>query len=308
MEKIAQSLRLLGDETRLRILRLLARHSLNVSELTEILGLAQSGVSRHLSHLRKMGLLQERRDGVWTYYQLTSLEHADPELRLLGQYLQQQLAELTDSTHDEVRLQEVLHRRRLGGPGLNERLLELGQSWFAWSRLLGQLIGELNTGLTIADLGCGDGTLTLEMSRFAEHVIGVDRDPELLQEVQRNLQAQGRTNIELRHEQVESLSIADACVDLVMFSQSLHHLQHPQLGLQQAFRICKTGGRVLIAELAAHQEEWVQAKLGHAWLGFSEQDLRQMLEQAGWQIVTQEVLPASRERLFQVMLAVGRKM
>ena len=52
MTRAAATLRLLGDDTRLRLLRVLAREALNVSELTAILGLAQSGVSRHLGLLR----------------------------------------------------------------------------------------------------------------------------------------------------------------------------------------------------------------------------------------------------------------
>ena len=74
MSKIAQILKLLGDETRLRILNLVAQNPLNVTELTTILGMAQSGISRHLSHLRKMKLLQERREGIWTFYQLAQKE------------------------------------------------------------------------------------------------------------------------------------------------------------------------------------------------------------------------------------------
>ena len=70
MSSIAQVLRLLGDETRLRILILVSQTPLNVSELTTILGMAQSGISRHLSHLRKMKLLKERKEGIWTYINL----------------------------------------------------------------------------------------------------------------------------------------------------------------------------------------------------------------------------------------------
>ena len=190
MEQLAQILRLLGDETRLRILVLLSKHPLNVSELTSILGVAQSGVSRHLGHLRKLGLIQEQKAGVWTYYQLSGPEIGDEQLKLLWSYVHHQLGELEDPFNDQVRLQEVIRQRELGGPGLNERLLEPGQTWYAWSRLLGMLIrfyrpGRMtpeNTGegLVMLDLGCGDGSLTVEMGRFAERVIGVDYNPELL--------------------------------------------------------------------------------------------------------------------------------
>ena len=79
MLELANALKLLGDETRLRILRLIAREPLNVSEITSILGLAQSGISRHLSLLRNAGLVSERREGVWTYYQVPAALHLESE-------------------------------------------------------------------------------------------------------------------------------------------------------------------------------------------------------------------------------------
>ena len=108
MEQIAQILRILGDETRLRIMVLLSQHPLNVSELTLILGMAQSGVSRHLGHLRKLGLLQEQKVGIWTYYQLSDPEGRNLELELLWPYLHEQLAAFKDPFNDVVGLQEVL--------------------------------------------------------------------------------------------------------------------------------------------------------------------------------------------------------
>src|SRR5207244_4784059 len=62
--------RLLGDEARLRLLRVLRRERLNVTELTGILGLAQSGVSRHLGLLKDAGLVIEEKDAGYTYYRL----------------------------------------------------------------------------------------------------------------------------------------------------------------------------------------------------------------------------------------------
>ena len=72
MKSASALYRLLGDEARLRILRLLAEERLNVSELTAVLGIAQSGVSRHLGLLKESGLVQEQREGGFTYYQAAS--------------------------------------------------------------------------------------------------------------------------------------------------------------------------------------------------------------------------------------------
>ena len=79
MNDAASLLRLLGDETRLRLLRVLSRDALNVSELTGILGLAQSGVSLHLGLLRDAGLVVEERAGTFTWYRLAPGLDADAE-------------------------------------------------------------------------------------------------------------------------------------------------------------------------------------------------------------------------------------
>lgn len=247
MSSIAQVLKLLGDETRLRILILISHTPLNVSELTTILGMAQSGISRHLSHLKKMKLLQEHKEGIWTFYQLTQKESLDNELHLLWDYLQKQLSSMKDPNNDRVRLHEVLLQRRINDNGLNERLVEPGQSWFAWSRLLGILLGEhdspkleFDSGtfkMEIADLGCGDGTLTVEMAQFAKRVIGVDFNSEILSLARQRVERLGLKNINLISENVNQLSIPSKSLDLVFFSQSLHHLDDPEGALKEASRI-----------------------------------------------------------------------
>ena len=212
MTNIAQVLRLLGDETRLRILILVSQTPLNVSELTKILGMAQSGISRNLSHLKKMNLLQEHKEGIWTFYQLAQKESLDKNLHLLWNYLNEQLSSIKDTNNDRVRLHEVLRQRRIDGNGLNEKLVEPGQSWFAWSCLLGILLGKngllkarlgsKSYKMEIADLGCGDGTLTVEMAKFATSVIGVDSNPEILASARQRVDRLGLKNIRLITENV----------------------------------------------------------------------------------------------------------
>ncbi len=317
MNRIAQVLRLLGDETRLRILILVSQTPLNVSELTNILGMAQSGISRHLSHLKKMGLLQERKDGVWTYYQLTQKETLDDSLHLLWNYLNEQLSNLKDAHNDRVRLQEILKQREMLGGSLHERLLEPGHSWFAWSRLLGILLEghqeiksglKTGKGLHVVDLGCGDGTLTIEMARFAKSVIGIDYNPDALVSARQRINRLNLSNITLMAENVSQLSLKSESIDVVFFSQSLHHLEDPKSGFKEAVRILKPGGRVLVMELAVHQENWVLEKLGHKWLGFEENDLLENMKEVNLGNLRSEILPYRREELFQVILASGTKM
>src|SRR5262249_323985 len=165
MRQASALYRLLGDEARLRLLRVLARERLNVTELTGVLGLAQSGVSRHLGLLKDAGLVKEERDGGFSYYRVApppgggdralaggvrgpfGAAGADPAVRA-----------------DDARLQEVLRLRKENfdahaGPDTRDaRQLVPGRSWAAWSRALGLLMPPLK----IADLGCGEGYLTME--------------------------------------------------------------------------------------------------------------------------------------------------
>ncbi|MBF0287688.1 MAG: metalloregulator ArsR/SmtB family transcription factor [SAR324 cluster bacterium] len=303
MEKITQALRVLGDETRLRIVNLISQVPLNVSELTSILGLAQSGVSRHLSHLKQLGLLYERKEGVWSYYKLTDPENLDTELQLLWNYLQEQLSALEDPFRDQVRLKEILRQREDRTSGLNERLLEPGQSWLTWSRALGFFLPNLD----VADLGCGDGTITMEIARFARSVVGVEHNQKVLDMAKERAARMNLQHVTFKTDRIEELSLPNMSTDFVLFSQSLHHLPRPELGLQEASRILRPGGRMIIMELAPHQEEWVREKLGHMWMGFETDTLTQMMNDAGLQSIQIEANPPRWGESFRVILASGIK-
>ena len=317
MLNIAQALRLLGDETRLRILILISQTPLNVSELTSIIGMAQSGISRHLSQLKKMKLIQEHKEGIWTYYQLAQKESLDGELHLLWDFLCDQLSSMKDPNNDRVRLHEILRQRENIPGGLNEQLLEPGQSWYAWSCLLGVLLGQnckkksgfdLGTSkLEVTDLGCGDGTLTVEMAKFARQVTGVDINPDILAIARQRADRIGLQNVSFLVEDASNLSLTSDSLDVAFFSQSLHHLENPQKGLNEAARIIRKGGQVLVMELASHKEEWVLEKLGHKWLGFEKEYLIECMKNAGLKKLYSEVLPHRREELFQVILSAGCK-
>jgi len=317
MSNLTQILRLLGDETRLRILILVSHTPLNVSELTKIIGMAQSGISRHLSHLKKMNLLRERKEGIWTYYQLVEKDSIEKDLHLLWDYLLKQLSSIKDPNNDRVRLHEVLNQRKFDFNTLNERLIEPGQSWFAWSCLLGILLGEnglLNRKqvnktfkFKIADLGCGDGTLTVEMGKFASSVVGIDNNPEILASARQKIERLGFKNIKLISEDIKQLSIPSKSIDVVFFSQSLHHLENPQYSLIEAARILRTGGQLMIMELATHNEKWVLEKLNHKWLGFEKENLEKYIKSAGFHLIYSEKLPYRREELFQIILCAGKK-
>jgi DNA-binding transcriptional ArsR family regulator/protein-L-isoaspartate O-methyltransferase len=272
--------RLLGDDVRLRILRVLAAERLNVTELTAVLGIAQSGVSRHLGLLKEAGLIAERREGGYTYYRATA-DDANGN-GAVWQLLSRQFEDAAGDAAlraDDARLKEVLRLRKesFAAHGVEGRQLVPGRSWAAWARALGLLLPPLR----VADLGCGEGYLTVEAARWASRVIAVDRSPQVLARARDLARRRRVRNILWKRGELESLPIADRSVDVALLSQALHHAEEPGRALHEAARIVVAGGRVLILELRQHDQAWVRERLGDRWLGFPDADLVRLMKDAG---------------------------
>jgi SAM-dependent methyltransferase len=303
--------RLLGDEARLRLLRVLSKERLNVTELTGVLGLAQSGVSRHLGMLKDAGLVVEERNGGFSYYRAAPSIEGGSGSALAGM-LHGQFAAATDDgpvKADEARLQEVLRLRKENfdthaGPDTRDaRQLVPGRSWAAWSRALGLLMPPLE----VADLGCGEGYLAIEASRWASGVTAVDRSDQVLDRARALARRRKVSNISWKKGELEKLPIRDARVDVAMLSQALHHAQDPSRAVAEAARIVTPGGRVLVLDLRSHQEEWVRAKLGDRRLGFDDDELARMLRAAGLGDVKVGVGARKAGDPFTVIIASGAK-
>jgi SAM-dependent methyltransferase len=310
VEKASALYRLLGDEARLRLLRVLARERLNVTELTGVLGLAQSGVSRHLGLLKDARLVAEERDGGFTYYRLApSLDGGDAALTTMLRAQFDKAAADAAVRADDARLQEVLRLRKENfdahaGPDTRDaRQLVPGRSWAAWSRALGLLMAPL----TVADLGCGEGYLTMEAARWASRVFAVDRSDAVLTRAKALARRRHVSNVIWKKGELEKLPIRDAAVDIAMLSQALHHAHDPARAVAEAARITVPGGRVLVLDLRAHQEEWVRAKLGDRCLGFDDHELERMLTASGLTGVRVGVGARKGGDPFTVLVATGAK-
>jgi ArsR family transcriptional regulator len=302
-------LRLLGDETRLRLLRLLAREPLNVSELTVILGLAQSGVSRHLGLLREAGLVTEQRAGTFAWYRLAPEADArNGRPSALWAWLREEFDRPTHATRaDDARLEEVRRVRKESfathGGGDERRQLVPGRSWAAWSRALGLLLPAAD----VADLGCGEGYLTIETARWARRVIAVDRSKDVLARAKALAARRKVQNITWKRGDIEHVPVPAASVDIVLLSQALHHAERPEKALAETWRILRPGGRMLILDLREHGEAWVRSKLGDRSLGFADGHLRALVEQAGFADVIVRVGARRAGDPFTVLIAAGTK-
>jgi SAM-dependent methyltransferase len=296
--------RLLGDEARLRLLRVLSLDRLNVTELTAVLGLAQSGVSRHLGLLRSAGLVQESREGGFVYYTAGPM----PGLTDLWAVLERHFADAADDPAvraDEARLREIQRARkeRFATHGTDAGQLVPGRSWAAWARAIGMLLPPLR----VADVGCGEGYLTVETARWAAHVVAVDRSPEVLARAQALGARRGVTNITWRVGEIEQVPLADASVDVVLLSQALHHAADPAQALAEAARILVPGGRVLILDLRRHDQAWVRDRLDDRHLGFDDRQLVDLLAGAGLVEARTATGASLADGPFAVVIASARK-
>jgi len=307
----ADLFRLLGDSTRLRLLRILARDRFNVTELTGILGLAQSGVSRHLGLLRDAGLVVEERDAGYTFYRLADRTDGrgtlNAEHAALWPLLDAQFAASTRDRAvraDEARLQEVLRLRHENfDPHGDGRQLVPGRSWAAWARALGHLLPPLD----VADLGCGEGYLTIETARWAKSVVAVDRSDAVLDRARELARRRRVTNITWKKGDLMKLPLADGSVDVALLSQALHHAAKPERVLAEAVRILRASGRVLVLDLREHDEAWVRERLGDERLGFRDTELEHLLRTAGFERVRVNVGARKTGDPFTVLIASGQK-
>ena len=310
MREASTLYRLLGDEARLRLLRVLRRERLNVTELTGILGLAQSGVSRHLGLLKEAGLVVEEKDAGYTYYRVAPAVTQDSN-RVWAALAEQfeQAASDPAVRADEARLQEVLRVRKenfdthTGADTRDARQLVPGRSWAAWSRALGFLLPPV----TVADLGCGEGYLTIEAARWARQVIAVDRSEVVLDRAKALAKRRRVSNVLWKRGELEKLPIKDSSVEVSLLSQALHHAASPARAVEEAARITVPGGRVLILDLREHREEWVRTKLGDRTLGFNDGELKRMLHTAGLRDVKVGVGASKTGDPFTVLIASGTK-
>jgi ubiquinone/menaquinone biosynthesis C-methylase UbiE len=303
--RAATTFRLLADPSRLRLLRVLAQDRFNVSELTGILALAQSGVSRHLGLLKDAGLVTEDREAGFVYYRLP--DDARDGHAPLWALLDAQFEAAGDdkaTLEDEARLQEVLRHRKedFDSRGDRRRLLP-GRSWAAWSRALGELLPPLE----VVDIGCGEGYLALEAARWARHVTGIDRSDEMLERAKALAVRRQISNVDWRKGDLSRLPLRDHSHDVALLSQSLHHASDPERAVAEAVRVLRPRGRLIVLDLKAHDQTWVRARFGDRHLGFSTEALTHLLRSGGLTHVRVGTGASKKGDPFTVLVASGTK-
>ncbi len=293
MVAILEHMSALSDPTRCRMLLMLEKHELTVSELCAVLQMPQSSVSRHLKTLADDDWVVSRRDGTSRFYSMV-VEDLDPGARRLWPLIREQVSATSAAGQDDRRLRGILTRRRAksqeffaaAAGGWDRLRSELfGDTFFLWA-----VLGLIEPDLVVGDLGCGTGQLTETVAPYVKRVVAVDSSADMLDAARQRVA--GADNVDLRHGELESLPIAAGELDAAMLSLVLHYSPSPARALAEVARAVRPGGRVLVVDMLPHEREEYQQQMGHVWLGFSEKQITRFLASAGFGSVRLRMLPA----------------
>jgi len=281
--EFVRALKALADPQRLRILAAVSEEELTVGEVQEVVQSAQSSVSRNLSILRAAGFVQDRRDGTSVYF---SARREMPEsARELFQSLQNRLEGIPEIKRDHERLADCRRRRLQRSKSYFESVAgdweKIRKSYFD-DRVTSLAIEKLlPRRLTIADIGCGTGTLSFELARFAQQVIGIDLSKEMLRRALAVANERAIVNVEFRQGDALKLPLSPASVDAAFCVMVLHFLPEPERAITELCRVTRPGGSVILVDLVQHNQAWMREQMAHEWLGFDQSTIEKWFRRGG---------------------------
>jgi ubiquinone/menaquinone biosynthesis C-methylase UbiE len=282
-ETLQKIFKTLSDSTRVRILALLDREELAVQELMDVLGMAQSRVSRHLGILREAGLLRDRREGTYVFYRFAAPR--DGAWSDAWELARRELASDPIAERDAAALVRVVEAR---ASRIKTFFDSVGPEWdalrgvFNDDALRARAIAHLApAGLTVCDVGTGTGILARELAQLGMRVVAIDHAPRRLEAARAVFEKDGITNVELRGGEAQALPLGDASVDAAFAHMVLHYVPQPAEAIREMARIVKPGGRVVVVDFVQHEAEWMREELGVLWLGFPSEEVVRWLADAG---------------------------
>jgi len=273
----------LADATRLRLITILIKGEFTVQELTMILGMGQSRVSRHLKILTEAGIISVERQGTWAYYHLPGVSSLFSQL---WPVLEKALESLPQRENDLKKVSIALEQRR-------QRSLDFfnrhARQWDTFTRdllstpaYLEQFLDEIPECDLIVEVGVGTGNLLSALSQKSPRVIGIDQSSAMLEEARNRVERQGISGVEFRLGEMSSLPVNDGEAGCLLLNMVLHHAVQPQRLLKEARRVLAPAGVLVIADLQRHEQEWVREQLADQWLGFDRFELEAWLIEAGF--------------------------
>lgn len=283
----------LADPTRLRIMRLLGEMELAVGELAQVLGQSQPRVSRHVAILCDSGLTERRREGSWVFLrQVISVDSARPLAASVARLLT--AAEEEDAEFAARCAEDRRHLAAIRSVREKAAAEYFAQRAAEWDRLRALLspatkveaallkaLGGKPLG-RLLDIGTGTGRVAELLAPRTDHVVALDRSPEMLRLARARLQKLPAERWELVQGDFNALPFNASSFDTVVFHQVLHYAHEPDYALQEAARVCRPGGRIAIVDLAAHEREELRKRHAHVRLGFTDEQMLTSLTEHGF--------------------------
>ena len=285
MDKLVVMLRAAGDPTRLRLLLLLRQAELTVSELVEIVGQRQPRVSRHLKLLCEASLIARFKEGSWVFYRATD--------EGLGTALGAALSELAAGpVHTDLKRLTAVREARAA-----EAAAYFKANASEWGRIRALHAPEMDVEGAILrhldgkpienllDAGTGTGRMLELLSSHAKRAVGIDVSPEMLAIARDRLMRANLAHCQVRLGDTYRLPYPSGGAltgfDTVLFHQVLHYLDDPGAAVAEAARVMRAGGRLLIADFASHDLEFLRQDYAHRRLGFSDREVQGWFTAAG---------------------------
>ena len=275
--------KVLADGTRLRLLRILRQGDFTVQDLTQILGMGQSRISRHLKLMSEAGLLQVEKQGTWHYYRL-SLEEGF--LSDLWASVEPRLAELEGQERDALGVMQVMSERRKR----NQEFFD--QHARDWDNIhvellnlpdyQDRLLAMIPSGGLVVEVGVGTGSLLPLLAKKGERTLGLDHSPSMIKLARETIDQQQLTGkVDVRLAEMNHLPCANASARTVVLNQVLHHAEQPVEVFREITRVLEPGGALVAADLTRHGHDWARERLADQWLGFKEEELEKWLADTG---------------------------
>lgn len=311
LETMVDTLKAAAESSRLRILALISRGDLTVSDLTEILNQSQPRVSRHLKLLLEAGLIGRYQEGSWAFFRLSDQEGASDFVTGLVSRVSRGDPQIE---RDLERLDAVKRRRQERAAGY---FRENAASWDeirslhvpdgAVESALRKIVGK-RPFQAMLDLGTGTGRLLELFSPLYRRGVGIDMSREMLAVARANLDRGGISNAQVRQGDIYAPPVERDAYDLVTVHQVLHYLDSPQLAIREAAKLLRPAGRLVIVDFAPHQLEFLREQHAHSRLGFSDRQIADWFAEAGIDLEeTQQFEPRGvAEGGLTVKLWVGR--
>jgi len=287
LDRMVNTLKAAAESSRLRILLLLSRGDLTVSDLTEILGQSQPRVSRHLKLLLEAELIERYQEGSWAYFRLSDSEAAREFISGVVPRV-----ERTDPvvTRDQERLEAVKKRYQqraaeyfAANAERWDRIRSLHVPDGAVETAMLKLVGE-RPFQAMADLGTGTGRLLELFAPLYRRGVGIDLSREMLAVARANLDRAGISHAQVRQGDLYAPPLERNAFDLVTMHQVLHYLDDPARAIAEAALLLRPGGRLLIVDFAQHGLEFLREEHAHVRLGFSDRQIEDWLTETGLEL------------------------